>query len=101
MHSIKDTTGGVWKHRSLLSCLLSHSNDLLTLLCHTLCTAFPGSLIIASISTNRPRPPMVTDLVLDTTGLHLVGEHFCAVLLSFGFVDVLHKYTLVLENVTL
>ena len=45
--------------------------------------------------------PTITDLVLDTTGLHLVGEDFRAVLLSLGFVDVLHEYTLVLENVTL
>lgn len=40
-------------------------------------------------------------LVLDTTSLHLVGENLCAVLLGFGFVDVLHEHTLVLEYVTL
>lgn len=43
----------------------------------------------------------ITDLVLDTTSLHLVREDFCAVLLGFGFVDVFHEHTLVLENVTL
>jgi hypothetical protein len=62
---------------------LFHSKDCLTLLCHTLCTALPSSL------------------VLDTTGLHLVCEDFGAVLLGLGLVDVLHEYTLVLENVTL
>ena len=45
--------------------------------------------------------PKTTDLVLDTASLHLVGEDFGAVLLGLGFVDVLHEYTLVLENVTL
>ena len=40
-------------------------------------------------------------LVLDTAGLHLVGEDLGTGLLSFGLVDVLHKDTLVLEDVTL
>jgi hypothetical protein len=44
---------------------------------------------------------MKTYLVLDTAGLHLVGEDLRAVLLCFGFVDVLHKHTFVLEDVTL
>jgi hypothetical protein len=42
-----------------------------------------------------------TDLVLDATCLHLVGEDFGAGLLGLGFVDVLHEDTLVLENVAL
>jgi len=43
----------------------------------------------------------VTYLVLDTTSLHLVWEHLRAWFLSLGFVDVLHQYTLVLEDITL
>jgi hypothetical protein len=31
----------------------------------------------------------------------LVGEDLCAVLLRFGFVDIFHEHTLVLEDVTL
>lgn len=40
-------------------------------------------------------------LVFDTTSLHLVGEDLGTGLLSLGLVDVLHKDTLVLEDVTL
>jgi hypothetical protein len=40
-------------------------------------------------------------LVLDTAGLHLVGEDLGAALLSLCFVDVLHEHALVLEHVTL
>ena len=40
-------------------------------------------------------------LVLDTAGLHLVGEDLGAGLLGLGLVDVLHQDTLVLEDVTL
>ena len=40
-------------------------------------------------------------LVLDTAGLHLVGEDLCTGLLGLGLVDVFHEHTLVLENVTL
>jgi hypothetical protein len=43
----------------------------------------------------------VPDLVLDTAGLHLVGEDLGAGLLSLCLVDVFHKDTLVLEDVTL
>ena len=43
----------------------------------------------------------MTHLVLDTAGLHLVSEDLGTVLLSLGFVNVLHKHTLVLEDVTL
>jgi hypothetical protein len=42
-----------------------------------------------------------TNLVLDTTSLHLVGEHLGTSLLGLRFVDVLHQDTLVLEHVTL
>ena len=42
-----------------------------------------------------------TYLVLDTARLHLVGEDLCTGLLSLGFVDVLHKHALILEDVTL
>ena len=42
-----------------------------------------------------------TDLVLDTAGLHLVGENLGTSLLGLGLVDVLHAHTLVLEDVTL
>ena len=42
-----------------------------------------------------------TDLVLDTTSLHLVCKDLCPVLLGLGLVDVLHEDTLVLEDVTL
>ena len=41
-----------------------------------------------------------TDLVLNTTSLHLVAEDLGAVLFSFGLVDVLHEDTLVFEHVT-
>lgn len=41
-----------------------------------------------------------TYFVLDTTRLHLVGENLRAGLLRLRFVDVLHKDTFVLENVT-
>lgn len=41
------------------------------------------------------------NLVFDTTSLHLVGEDLGTGLLSLGLVDVLHKDTLVLEDVTL
>lgn len=43
----------------------------------------------------------LTNLVLDTAGLHLVAEDFCASLLGFRLVDVFHEHTLVLEDVTL
>ena len=42
-----------------------------------------------------------TDLVLDTAGLHLVGEDLCTGLLGLGLVNVFHEHTLVLENITL
>lgn len=41
------------------------------------------------------------DLVLDTASLHLVCKDFCAALLGLCLVDVLHEYTLVLEDVAL
>ena len=40
-------------------------------------------------------------LVLRTTSLHLVVEYLRARLFCLGFVDVLHQYTLVFEDVTL
>jgi hypothetical protein len=40
-------------------------------------------------------------LVLDSPGLHLVGEDLCPGFLGLGLVDILHQHTLVLENVTL
>lgn len=40
-------------------------------------------------------------LILATTSLHLVSEDFSSGLLSLCLVNVLHKYTLVLENITL
>lgn len=40
-------------------------------------------------------------LVLRTTSLHLVAEHFRARLFGLGFVDVLHQHTFVFEDVTL
>ena len=43
----------------------------------------------------------MTYLVLHTTSLHLVGEDLGTGLFSLGLVDVFHKNTLVLENVTL
>ena len=42
-----------------------------------------------------------TYLVLDTAGLHLVGEDLGTGLLRLCLVDVLHQDTLVLEDVTL
>lgn len=44
---------------------------------------------------------MDTNLVLDTAGLHLVGQNLGTVLFGLGLVDVLHQHTLVLEDVTL
>ena len=44
---------------------------------------------------------MNTYLVLDTAGLHLVGEDLGTGLLCLCLVDVLHQDTLVLEDVTL
>ena len=42
-----------------------------------------------------------TDLVLDTAGLHLVGENLGTSLLGLGLVDVFHQDTLVFEDVAL
>ena len=58
-------------------------DDGLPLLGNTSSTTLPGSL------------------VFDTASLHLVGEDLGTGLLSLGLVDVLHKDTLVLEDVTL
>lgn len=44
---------------------------------------------------------VATHLVLDTARLHLVGKDLGAGLLRLRLVDVLHEYTLVLEDVTL
>ena len=44
---------------------------------------------------------MMTYLVLDTAGLHLVSEDLGTGLLGLSLVNVLHKNTLVLEDVTL
>jgi hypothetical protein len=40
-------------------------------------------------------------LVFDTTSLHLIAEDLGTGLLSFGFVDVFHEDSLVLEHITL
>lgn len=40
-------------------------------------------------------------LVLDTAGLHLVGEDFCTGLLRLCLVNIFHQYTLVLEDIPL
>ena len=45
--------------------------------------------------------PLPHGLVLDTAGLHLLGDVLGTKLLGLGFVDVLHEDTLVLEAVTL
>lgn len=39
--------------------------------------------------------------IAQTAGFHLVGKMLGTGLLSLGLVDVLHEYTLVLENVAL
>ena len=44
---------------------------------------------------------MNTYLVLDTAGLHLVGEDLGTGLLGLRLVDILHEDTLILEDVTL
>lgn len=44
---------------------------------------------------------METNLVLDTAGLHLVGQNLSTVLFGLGLVDILHQHTLVLEDITL
>lgn len=41
-----------------------------------------------------------TNLVLDTAGLHLVGENLGTGPLGLGFVNVLHEDTLVLEDIS-
>jgi len=46
-------------------------------------------------------PPLPQSLVLDTPGLHLLGQVLGSGLFSLGLVDVLHQDTLVLESVTL
>ena len=43
----------------------------------------------------------MTYLVLDTAGLHLVGEDLGTGLLGLGLVDVFHQDTLVFEDVAL
>ena len=40
-------------------------------------------------------------LILDAAGLHLVGQDLCAGLLRLCLMNILHQYTLVLENITL
>jgi len=67
----------------LLSCLLLHSSDTLSLLGNAGSTAFASSP------------------VFNTASLHLVGQDLGAGLLSLGLVDVLHQHALVLEDVTL
>ena len=42
----------------------------------------------------------ITDLVFDMMSLPLVAKDFWAGLLSFHFVNVLHQYVLVLEDIT-
>jgi len=45
--------------------------------------------------------PLPHSLVLDTPGLHLLGQVLGSGLLGLGLVDVLHQDSLVLEGVTL
>lgn len=40
-------------------------------------------------------------LILDAASFHLVREYLCAGLLRLRLVDILHQYTLVLEDITL
>jgi hypothetical protein len=46
-------------------------------------------------------PPLPQRLVLDTPGLHLLGQVLGSGLFGLGLVDVLHQDSLVLEGVTL
>jgi len=76
--------------------------DSLPLLEHTGSTTFPGSLKKdRPLSEKKFDVSSSTCLVLDTAGLHLVCEDLGTGLLSLGLVDVFHKDTLVLEDVTL
>ena len=43
----------------------------------------------------------MTHLILDAARLHLVGKDLCAGLLRLCLMDILHQYTLVLEDITL
>jgi len=40
-------------------------------------------------------------LILDAAGFHLVREDLCAGLLRLRLMNILHQYTLVLEDITL
>lgn len=43
----------------------------------------------------------MTHLIFDAAGLHLVREDLCAGLLRLCLMNILHQYTLVLENIAL
>ena len=87
--------------RLLLGCLELDGGDARALLGNTGGTAFTGSLWARGLDGSFYWGSRRAYLVLDTAGLHLVGEDLGTGLLSFGLVDVLHKDTLVLEDVTL
>ena len=88
--------------RSLLDIrVVFHCENALSLLCDTSCPTFASSLQQDQNFVHLSGEKKKTYLVLDTASLHLVGEDLCTVLLCFSFVDILHKHTFVLEDVTL
>jgi len=97
MHCIKDTTGGTFTPELPRVPQQEYPDAFVPHALH----GVPEQPRWCISEQRRRRLRRITDLVSDTTCLHLVGKDFCAVLLRLGLVDVLHEYTLVLENVTL
>jgi hypothetical protein len=87
----------------LLDGTLLDSDEPGSLLLHAGSATFAGRLYseISFVKTTKKGRKRGTYLVLDTAGLHLVGEDLGAALLGFRLVDVLHENALVLEHVTL
>lgn len=81
------------------SSLVLDVEDTLSLLLHTRSTTFPGSLWVYQYICSQSHE--TTNLVLDATGLHLVGEDLGTVFLGLSLVNIFHEDTLVLEDITL
>ena len=83
-------------------CIMLNGEDSLALLQLASLATISGSLKKGSMSlTGVCRIYRVTNLILDTASLHLVSEDLSTGLFGFRLVDIFHKNTLVLEDITL
>ena len=86
----------------LLNIFVFDGNEPLTFLCNTSDTTLADSLSSQIVRKGKGRERKDdTNLVFDTTSLHLVGNYLGAVLLGLGLVNELHQDTFVLVDITL